>query len=86
VTGLTPLGQALKKRPTDAEKLLWSRLRARQLEGLKFRRQQPLIVTALILFALKIVSSLKWTADSMLPKTAATVNEIPVLKVSDLRS
>ena len=32
----------LRKRFTEAEKLLWRYLRARQLEGLKFRRQQPI--------------------------------------------
>ncbi|HXZ45583.1 MAG TPA: DUF559 domain-containing protein [Pseudolabrys sp.] len=32
----------LRRRPTEAEKLLWSRLRARQLEGVEFKRQVPL--------------------------------------------
>lgn len=32
----------LRKRSTDAERLLWQHLRARQLDGLKFRRQQPI--------------------------------------------
>ena len=31
-----------RKRPTDAEKRLWSCLRNRKLAGLKFRRQHPL--------------------------------------------
>ena len=31
---------SLRKKTTGAEKLLWRHLRARQLEGLKFRRQQ----------------------------------------------
>src|SRR5215475_12161447 len=31
----------LRRNQTDAEKLLWSILRSRQLLGLKFRRQQP---------------------------------------------
>jgi len=37
-------GQARKLRnnPTDAEKVLWKHLRLRQVEGHKFRRQQPL--------------------------------------------
>jgi len=30
----------LRRNQTDSEKLLWSRLRNRQLEGRKFRRQQ----------------------------------------------
>jgi very-short-patch-repair endonuclease len=34
--------RALRKSQTDAEALLWSRLRSRQLLGLKFRRQHPL--------------------------------------------
>jgi very-short-patch-repair endonuclease len=32
----------LRKRSTDAERLLWHHLRSRQLDGHKFRRQQPL--------------------------------------------
>jgi len=36
------LGKVLRKRPTDAEKVLWQQLRQKQLEGFKFRRQQPI--------------------------------------------
>jgi very-short-patch-repair endonuclease len=32
----------LRKSATDAEELIWRHLRARQLDGLKFRRQQPI--------------------------------------------
>jgi very-short-patch-repair endonuclease len=35
--------RALRKRQTDAESILWSKLRNRQLEGFKFRRQVPLL-------------------------------------------
>src|SRR3954466_14357927 len=34
--------RAFRKRATGAEKLLWSKLRNRQVEGLKFRRQQQI--------------------------------------------
>jgi very-short-patch-repair endonuclease len=34
--------RALRHSPTDAEKLLWFRLRNRQLLALKFRRQHPI--------------------------------------------
>jgi very-short-patch-repair endonuclease len=34
--------RGFRKRATGAEKLLWSKLRNRQVEGLKFRRQQPI--------------------------------------------
>ena len=39
---LTKLAKTLRKRSTDAELLLWQRLKARRLEGIKFRRQQPI--------------------------------------------
>jgi len=32
----------LRRGQTEAEQRLWSRLRAHQLEGLKFRRQEPI--------------------------------------------
>ena len=34
--------QELRKNPTDAEKKLWLQLRDQQVEGCKFRRQQPI--------------------------------------------
>ena len=42
---LTDLGKVLRKSLTDAEQLLWKHLRLmrlKQMEGLKFRRQQPI--------------------------------------------
>jgi very-short-patch-repair endonuclease len=34
--------RALRKRSTEAEKLLWSRLRGRRFDGIKFKRQVPI--------------------------------------------
>ena len=42
MSGLTRLAKKLRKNPTEAESLLWNRLRSRQVEGTKFRRQQPI--------------------------------------------
>ncbi len=42
LTGEGQGGGVLRKRPTEAEQLLWSHLRMKQMEGFKFRRQQPL--------------------------------------------
>ena len=39
---LTKPAKDLRKNATQAEALLWGSLRARQMEGVKFRRQQPL--------------------------------------------
>jgi len=39
---LNSIARHLRNNPTEAEALLWKYLRAKQLEGLKFRRQQPI--------------------------------------------
>ena len=39
---LTKHAKRLRKHSTDAESILWRKLRARQLEGIKFSRQQPI--------------------------------------------
>ncbi|MGH7089098.1 MAG: endonuclease domain-containing protein [Stellaceae bacterium] len=33
----------MRRNPTDAERALWARLRHKQLDGLRFRRQQPMV-------------------------------------------
>ncbi|MFN6536423.1 MAG: endonuclease domain-containing protein [Nostoc sp. EkiNYC01] len=37
-----PLARQMRREPTPAEKLLWQRLRHKQLLGFKFRRQQTI--------------------------------------------
>ncbi len=39
---ITGTAKNLRKNLTDTERLLWKHLRARQLEGIKFRRQEPI--------------------------------------------
>jgi ATP-dependent helicase HrpA/adenine-specific DNA-methyltransferase len=34
--------RALRQNPTDAESRLWRHLRGKQMEGIRFRRQQPI--------------------------------------------
>ena len=41
-TKLIHYAKQLRKNSTKAEALLWSRLRAKQILGIKFRRQQPI--------------------------------------------
>ena len=36
------LARSLRRRQTDAERLLWRHLQSKQLEGFKFRRQAPI--------------------------------------------
>jgi very-short-patch-repair endonuclease len=38
----SPIARTLRENPTEAERRLWSRLRKRQLDGYRFRRQAPL--------------------------------------------
>lgn len=40
--GQTALARKFRQRQTDAESKLWAKLRNKQLEGVKFRRQQPI--------------------------------------------
>ncbi len=39
---ITKIAKTLRKNSTKAERLLWRNLRAKQIDGLKFRRQEPL--------------------------------------------
>jgi very-short-patch-repair endonuclease len=41
VKGLTGVARRLRRTSTDTERQLWRHIRDRQLEGFKFRRQQP---------------------------------------------
>ena len=34
--------RALRRQMTDAEKLMWSKLRGRRFDGVKFKRQKPI--------------------------------------------
>jgi very-short-patch-repair endonuclease len=38
---LSQIAKELRRNSTDAENLLWNRLRAKQFNGVKFRRQHP---------------------------------------------
>jgi very-short-patch-repair endonuclease len=51
------LARTLRKRSTEAEKLLWSRLRGRRFEGIKFKRQVPIgsYIVDFVALDLKIV-------------------------------
>ncbi len=59
-TPLTTQTKELRQRSTEAEKLLWRYLRAKQLQGLKFRRQQPIgrYVVDFVCFSKKVVIEL----------------------------
>jgi very-short-patch-repair endonuclease len=39
---ITEVAKELRQRQTEAEEVLWSRLRNKQLGGVKFRRQEPI--------------------------------------------
>ena len=41
-SGLLKFARRMRKVPTDAEYTLWQMLRSRRLDGMKFRRQEPL--------------------------------------------
>jgi very-short-patch-repair endonuclease len=41
-TKLKPKARGMRRAPTDAEAYLWDALRNRQVEGARFKRQQPI--------------------------------------------
>ena len=59
-TRLTKFAKELRKNGTDAENIIWYHLRAKQFEGLKFRRQQPIgnYIVDFVCFSKKIVIEL----------------------------
>jgi len=54
---LTKLAKQFRRKMTDAERVLWSHLRAKRLNNLKFRRQQPIgnYIVDFICFEKKII-------------------------------
>jgi len=57
---LTKTAKSLRKNATRVETILWSQLRARQIEGTKFRRQQPIdeFVVDFVCFEKKLIIEL----------------------------
>jgi very-short-patch-repair endonuclease len=51
------LAKNLRKRSPDAERLIWRHLRGKQLEGYKFRRQEPLgnYIVDFVCFSKKLI-------------------------------
>ena len=45
-----PLARELRKNQTDAEELLWSRIRRKQILGVQFKRQRPRLGVILWIF------------------------------------
>jgi very-short-patch-repair endonuclease len=57
---LIPLAKRLRKGMTETEQLLWSHLKAKHFEGLKFRRQQPIggFIVDFVCFEKKVIIEL----------------------------
>jgi very-short-patch-repair endonuclease len=54
---ITAFARQLRQKQTDAERALWKRLKSKQLEGVKFRRQQPMgpYIVDFVIFEKKLV-------------------------------
>jgi very-short-patch-repair endonuclease len=59
-SNLTTAAKKLRKGATRVETILWKQLRAKQIEGLKFRRQQPIgeFIVDFVCFEKKLVIEL----------------------------
>lgn len=73
---LIPVARILRQNQTDAEKLLWSRLRARQMESAKFVRQYPIgtYITDFACRSLKLVIELDGGQHADNPADAERMN------------
>ena len=58
--GLTKFARLLRRKQTDAERKLWQKLRSKQFEDLKFRRQQPIgtYIVGFVSFERKLIIEL----------------------------
>ena len=59
-SNLTKTAKRLRKNATRVENILWNQLRAKQIEGLKFRRQQPIVefIVDFVCFEKKLIIEL----------------------------
>jgi len=55
---------------TDAERLLWKHLRLRQIEGFKFRRQQPIDDYIVDFVCLEKRLIIEWTGVNILRRAS----------------
>ena len=59
-SNLTKTAKSLRKDATRVETILWNQLRAKQIEGVKFRRQQPIdeFIVDFVCFEKKLIIEL----------------------------
>ncbi len=59
-SNLTKTAKNLRKKATRVETILWSQLRDKQIEGVKFRRQQPIdeFIVDFVCFEKKLIIEL----------------------------
>lgn len=63
---LKSFARELRRNQTDAEKIMWRKLRAKQLQSLKFRRQQPIgkFIVDFVCFEKKLIIELDGSQHS----------------------
>jgi very-short-patch-repair endonuclease len=66
-SSITGIAKSLRKNNTDVERLLWNHLKTRQLEDIKFRRQQPIgrYIVDFVSFEKKIVIEIDGSQHSV---------------------
>ena len=76
-SNIVKVAKSLRRRLTQAEKVLWTHLRNKHCRGLKFRRQQVIgeFIVDFVCFEARLVIEL--VADNMLLKETRTGRGIP---------
>jgi very-short-patch-repair endonuclease len=67
---LTAFAKNLRKQSTDTERVLWEYLRTKRMNGLKFKRQQPIgnYIVDFVCFEKNIIIELDGSQHSFLPE------------------
>ncbi len=74
-SNLKPTGRRLRSEMTECERLLWSRLRRKQLHGVQFYRQKPIGNYIVAFMPLQPDWWWRWMARSI--KTVSTLRTTP---------
>jgi very-short-patch-repair endonuclease len=81
---LVKRARVLRNNMTQAEVILWSRLRSKQIEGYKFRRQQPIFDYVVDFYCneLKLIVEVDGEIHSLSEKTDSDIKRDKILKIN----
>lgn len=81
---LVKRARVLRNNMTQAEVILWSRLRSKQIDGYKFRRQQPIFDYVVDFYCneLRLIVEVDGEIHSLSEKTDSDIKRDKILKIN----